>query len=66
MLANPNPHPNPSPYPHPDQIAEIRKHLGTLRQRYISIWQLVLLAGLMQALLHYVSSTGLEPLDLEP
>ena len=31
--------------------------------RYISIWQLVLLAGLMQALLHYVSSTGLEPLD---
>ena len=35
------------------KIAEIRKHLGTLRQRYISIWQLVLLAGLMQALLHY-------------
>ena len=30
-------------------IAKIRKHLGTLRRRYISIWQLVLLAGLMQA-----------------
>ena len=31
-------------------IAKIRKHLGTLRRRYISIWQLVLLAGLMQVL----------------
>ena len=34
--------------------------------RYISIWQLVLLAGLMQALLHYVRSTGLEPQTSRP
>lgn len=44
------------------KIAEIRKHLGTLRQRYISIWQLVLLAGLMQALLHYGNLMLGEPL----
>ena len=34
-------------------ITKIRKHLGTLRRRYISIWQLVLVAVLLQGVLHY-------------